>query len=81
MTEAWTEAYFGAPTRADLARVRLQALCSQYGWSLWGFIQAATSPLDFDFYEWGQERFDKAEATFRGPELSGLLSQVADNGG
>ena len=40
MTEAWTEAYFGTPTNADLARVRLQALCSQYGWSLWGFIQA-----------------------------------------
>ena len=43
-TEAWTEAYFGAPTPADLARVRLQALCSQYGWSLWGFIQAGHQP-------------------------------------
>ena len=69
-TEAWTEAYFGSPTRADLARVRLQALCSQYGWSLWGFIQAATSPIDFDFHGWGMERFDKAEATFRGPGVS-----------
>ena len=68
-TEAWTEAYFGAPSPADLARVRLQALCSQYGWSLWGFIQAATSPIDYDFHGWGMERFEKAEATFRGPEL------------
>jgi thiamine kinase-like enzyme len=76
-TGAWTEAYFGAPTPADLARVLLQALCSQYGWSLWGFIQAATSPLDFDFQGWGQERFDKAEATFRGPELARLLAEVA----
>ena len=25
-TDAWTEAYFGSPTRADRARVRLQAL-------------------------------------------------------
>jgi len=80
MTEAWTEAYFETPTSADLARVRLQALCSQYGWSLWGFIQAATSPIDFDFHGWGMERFDKAEATFRGPELSGLLSDVANAG-
>ena len=70
MTEAWTEAYFGSPTPADLARVRLQALCSAYGWSLWGFIQAATSPMDFDFHAWGMERFDKAEATFRGPDLA-----------
>jgi thiamine kinase-like enzyme len=76
-TEAWTEAYFGSPTPADLARVRLQALCSEYGWSLWGFIQAATSPMDFDFHGWGQHRFDKAEATFRGPEFTRLLEDVA----
>jgi thiamine kinase-like enzyme len=80
MTEAWTEAYFGSPTRADLARVRLQALCSQYGWSLWGFIQAATSPIDFDFHGWGMERFDKAEATFRGPALPRLLDEVTSGG-
>jgi thiamine kinase-like enzyme len=80
MTEAWTAAYFGTPTRADLARVRIQMLCSEYGWSLWGFIQAAASPLDFDFHGWGRERFEKAEATFRGPELTGLLSDVANAG-
>ena len=51
--EAYTEAYFGTPTRADLARVRLQMLCSEYGWSLWGFIQAAASPIDFDFHGLG----------------------------
>ena len=78
LVEAWTEAYFGTPSRADLARVRLQALCSQYGWSLWGFIQAASSQLDFDFYEWGLERFEKAEATFRGSDLAGLLDEVAN---
>jgi thiamine kinase-like enzyme len=76
-TDAYTEAYFGTPTAADLARVRLQALCSQYGWSLWGFIQAATSPMDFDFHGWGMERFDKAEATFRGPDFERLLAEVA----
>ena len=76
-TEAWVEAYFGSPTRADLARVRLQALCSEYGWSLWGFIQAASSPMDYDFHSWGMERFEKAEATFRGPELPGLLEDVS----
>ena len=77
MTDAYAEAYFGTATRADLARVRLQALCSQYGWSLWGFIQAATSPMEFDFHGWGMERFDKAEATFRGPRFDQLLAEVA----
>jgi len=79
-TEAWTTAYFGAPTRADLARVRLQALCSEYGWSLWGFIQAASSPIDYDFHAWGMHRFDKAEATFRGPDFRRLLDEVATGG-
>ncbi len=76
-TEAWTEAYFETPSPADLARVRLQALCSQYGWSLWGFIQAASSPIDYDFHGWGMHRFEKAEATFRGPDLARLLEDVA----
>jgi thiamine kinase-like enzyme len=76
--DAWCEAYFGDPTAADRARVRVQALCSQYGWALWGFIQEATSPLDFDFHSWGMERYDKAEATFRGGDLPRLLEQVAD---
>jgi thiamine kinase-like enzyme len=75
--EAYTEAYFDNPTRADLARVRLQMLCSEYGWSLWGFIQAAASPIDYDFHGWGMDRFDKSVATFRGPDLAGLLEDVA----
>ena len=62
---------------ADLARVRLQALCSQYGWALWGFIQAATSNIGFDFHGWGTERYEKAARTFASPDLPGLLRDVA----
>jgi thiamine kinase-like enzyme len=79
--DAWVEAYLGrAPSRAELARVRLQALCSEYGWSLWGFIQAGSSPIDYDFTGWGQLHFDKAEARFRGPDLRRWLDEVADGG-
>ncbi|RNL81131.1 choline kinase family protein [Nocardioides marmorisolisilvae] len=78
LTEAWTEAYFGDPTPADRARVRLQALCSAYGWSLWGFIQSATSDLDFDFWSWGLERFERAAATFEDPSFDRLLGEVVD---
>jgi len=74
--EAYVEAYFGAPTRADLARVRLQMLASAYGWSLWGFIQAAASPIEFDFRGWGCERYEKAAAGFGGPHLGRLLAEV-----
>ncbi|WP_343061365.1 phosphotransferase [Nocardioides luti] len=75
-----TACYFGRETRRDLARVRLQALASQYGWSLWGAIQASASDLDFDFLAWGQERFDKAAATFRSPDLERLLEEVTSGG-
>ncbi|HEY3529094.1 MAG TPA: LPS biosynthesis choline kinase [Nocardioides sp.] len=78
--DAWCEAYFGDPTPADRARVRVQALCSEYGWSLWGFIQEATSSIDFDFHAWGMERYEKAAATFRGGGLPRLLEQVASGG-
>ncbi len=77
--EAYTEAYYGRPTRGDLARVRLGALRSAYGWALWGFIQAATSPMDFDFQGWGRHRYEKAARTFRGPDFARLLTEAADD--
>jgi len=74
--EALVAAYFDGAQRHLLARVRLQSLISQYGWSLWGAIQAASSSIEFDFYSWGQERFDKADRTFRGPSFERLLEEV-----
>jgi len=75
--DAYAEAYYGRPTRGDLARVRLGALRSAYGWALWGFIQAASSPLDFDFHGWGRHRYEKAARTFRGPDFARLLTEAA----
>ena len=69
--EAYAEAYFGTPTRGEVARVRLGSLRSEYGWALWGFIQAATSPLDFDFHAWGMHRFEKAARTFTSDGFAG----------
>ena len=74
---AYAEAYHGTLSHGELARVRLGMLRSAYGWSLWGFIQAATSPLDFDFREWGMHRYQKAAATFRGPDFDRLLEEAA----
>ena len=52
----------------------------EYGWSLWGFIQAATSPIDFDFHGWGMERFEKAARRFTGAGFDRLLDEVAAGG-
>ena len=80
LTRAWTAAYVGRDDPYLLARVRLQALCSEYGWSLWGFIQAGSSDLDFDFHTWGLHRFEKAARTFTSPDLRRLLDEVATGG-
>jgi thiamine kinase-like enzyme len=73
---ALTAAYFGGLRRHELARVRLQSLVSQYGWALWGAIQSAASSIDHDFFGWGQERLDKAAATFSSPRFERLLEDL-----
>jgi hypothetical protein len=46
---------------------------SQYGWTLWAAIQHGSSPLDFDFWSWGMEKYDRAVAAFDGPGIEHLL--------
>jgi hypothetical protein len=48
----------------------------KYGWTLWGAIQHATSPLDFDFWAWAMERFDGAAQGFTSPGFGQLLDDV-----
>jgi thiamine kinase-like enzyme len=74
--EELVEAYVGRPSRHVLARVRLQALVSAYGWSLWGAIQSAASEIEFDFASWGQERFDKAARGFSSARFATLLEDA-----
>lgn len=66
-------AYFGRPRPEQVARARLFALLSQYGWMLWASIQDGTSTLDFDFWGWGMQKYERAVRTFDGPELPELL--------
>jgi thiamine kinase-like enzyme len=69
-------AYFGEHSTARTARARLLGLMSKYGWTLWGSIQDAVSDVDFDFWEWGMEKYARAVAEFRGPELDQLIADV-----
>jgi thiamine kinase-like enzyme len=67
-------AYFGRPRPDQVARARLFALMSQYGWTLWASIMAAESTLDFDFWEWGMQKYHRAVREFDGPNLEHLLA-------
>jgi thiamine kinase-like enzyme len=69
-------AYHGRPSRALVARARLLGLMAKYGWTLWASIQNGTSAVDFDFWAWGMEKYDRALAEFRGPDFATLLADV-----
>ena len=68
--------YYGSRLVNKMARARLQGLMSQYGWTLWASIQQATSAIEFDFWPWGQEKYERAVEMFRGPLLDRLIEDV-----
>ena len=70
-------AYDGALHRHRVARARLWGLMAKYGWTLWGSIQDAVSDIDFDFWEWAMEKYDRAVAEFEGPDFERLLDEAA----
>ncbi len=68
--------YYGSPLRNKVARARLWGLMSKYGWTMWASIQDGVSNIDFDFWEWGMEKYDRAVLEFDGPDFEQLLEDV-----
>jgi thiamine kinase-like enzyme len=69
-------AYFGEASPALIARMRLQMIMSDVGWTLWAAIQARISMIDYDFTGWAEERWARAAAALGGPEFEGWLRSV-----
>ena len=74
--EALVAAYYGRPARNKVARARLWGLMAKYGWTLWASISDGISALDFDFWAWGLEKYDRAVAEFESTEFERLLDEV-----
>ena len=70
-------AYFGREWPSMVARSRLLGLLSKYGWMLWASIQDGNSDLDFDFWSWGLEKYDRAVEEFDSPEFESWLTAAA----
>jgi thiamine kinase-like enzyme len=68
--------YYGTLLRNKVARARLWGLIAKYGWMLWASIQDGVSELEFDFWSWGIEKYDRAVAEFDGPDFERLLADV-----
>lgn len=69
-------AYFGEATDALIARMRLQMIMSDVGWTLWAAIQSDISAIDYDFAGWADERWARALAALAGPEFEDWLVAV-----
>jgi len=69
-------AYFGEAPTAMLARMRLQMIMSDVGWTLWAAIQAAISTIDYDFWGWAEERWGRASTAFGRDDFDDLLAEA-----
>jgi thiamine kinase-like enzyme len=67
-TQALVDAYWGGRDPVKLARARAWSLLARYGWTLWASIQDGVSPIDFDFWSWGMNKYDSARAELLGPQ-------------
>ena len=54
-----------------------KAVMAKLGWTLWASIQDAISPLDFDYWDWGMGRYDRALRELAGPEFAGWVEAVS----
>src|SRR5205823_5014066 len=70
-------AYFGRDDDVQLARMGLFALMADVGWTLWAAIQAKISAIDYDFWGWALERWDRAERAMDPGRLRPLLKAAA----
>ena len=75
-TRELCSAYFGEESPALLARMHLQMIMSDVGWTLWAAIQARISMIDYDFSGWAEERWARATAALDGPGFEGWLRAV-----
>jgi thiamine kinase-like enzyme len=71
------EAYFGEASSALLARMNLQAVMADVGWTLWAAIQSKISTIDYDFWGWAVERWDRALTVFGSDDFGSWLGDVS----
>ena len=70
------DAYYGKHRADKVARAWLYALLARYGWTLWASIQASVSEIEFNFWDWGMEKYEVAMLDFASPQFNQALNQV-----
>lgn len=70
------EAYFGFATPSKLARMKLNMIMSDVGWTLWAAIQQKISKIDYDFWGWAVERWARAVDKMDSPQFETWIKDV-----
>jgi len=60
--EELVSCYYGLPLRNKVARARLWGVIAKYGWMLWASIQEGVSTIEFDYWSWGLEKYERGLA-------------------
>lgn len=69
-------AYFGDATADKIARMKLNMIMSDVGWGLWAAIQAEISTIEFDFWGWAIDRWNRAVQKLDSAEFPRWLGDV-----
>ena len=54
------KSYYGEINESIISRVNLQGIVSDIGWSLWSYVQAENSNLNFDYSSHALYRLERA---------------------
>ena len=66
--------YFGEPTDAHRARLKLMRIMSDFREAMWGVVQQGLSTLDIDYVEYAQKHFDRLSTTMADPRFDDWLT-------
>ena len=70
--------YFGNVSEGKLARMKLNMIMSDVGWTLWAAIQAKISMIEYDFWGWAVERWSRAVEKMDSDEYPNWLIAVQE---
>lgn len=68
--------YCGDLVPERLYRMLLHKITSDYWWSVWAMIQSKISKIDFDFYTYGNGRFDRLRRNTRDRDFEKWIAEV-----
>lgn len=68
--------YCGEMNYSELYRMLLHKIISDLWWSIWAMIQTKISQIDFDFYTYGNGRFDRLRKNAHDKDIKKWLEDV-----